>query len=75
MERKGFKHISQFKGKLNAKDVEGINMFETISIKFELKENCGLKKSGEQTVKLVHHSLLSSYLSEKYFKNLFFTGI
>ena len=28
MERKGFKHISQFKGKLNAKDVEGINMFE-----------------------------------------------
>lgn len=38
-------------------------------IKFELKENCGLKKSGEQTVKLVHHSLLSSYFSEKYFKN------
>ena len=28
MERKGFKHISQFKGKLNAKDVGGINMFE-----------------------------------------------
>lgn len=28
MERKGFEHISQFKGKLNAKDVEGINTFE-----------------------------------------------
>lgn len=28
MERKGFERISQFKGKLNAKDVEGINMFE-----------------------------------------------
>lgn len=28
MERKGFERISQFKGKLNAKDVEGINTFE-----------------------------------------------
>ena len=28
MERKGFAHISQFKGKLNAKDVKGINMWE-----------------------------------------------
>lgn len=28
MERKGFERISQFKGKLNAKDVKGINMFE-----------------------------------------------
>ena len=32
MERKGFKHISQFKGKLNAKDVEGINMFERTQV-------------------------------------------
>lgn len=28
MERKGFERISQFKGKLNAQDVEGINTFE-----------------------------------------------
>lgn len=28
MEGKGFKNISQFKGKLNAKDVQGINMWE-----------------------------------------------
>lgn len=28
MKQKGFEHISQFKGKLNAKDVEGINMWE-----------------------------------------------
>lgn len=28
MERKGFKSIAQFKGKLNAKDVQGINMWE-----------------------------------------------
>lgn len=28
MERKGFERISQFKGKLNARDVEGINTFE-----------------------------------------------
>ena len=28
MQRKGFKHISQFKGLLNAKDIEGINVWE-----------------------------------------------
>ena len=28
MERKGFKNIAQFKGKLNIKDVQGINTFE-----------------------------------------------
>ena len=28
MEGKGFKNIAQFKGKLNAKDVQGINMWE-----------------------------------------------
>lgn len=28
MERKGFESINQFKGKLNAKDIHGINMFE-----------------------------------------------
>ena len=28
MDNKGFKNISQFKGKLNAKDVQGINMWE-----------------------------------------------
>ena len=28
MEQKGFKGIAQFKGKLNAKDVQGINMWE-----------------------------------------------
>ena len=28
MERKGFERISQFKGKLNAKDVKGISLFE-----------------------------------------------
>lgn len=28
MERKGFKSIAQFKGKLNAKDIQGINMWE-----------------------------------------------
>lgn len=28
MERKGFSSISQFKGKLNAADIQGINMFE-----------------------------------------------
>lgn len=28
MQQKGFERISQFKGKLNAKDVEGINMWE-----------------------------------------------
>lgn len=28
MDRKGFERISQFKGKLNAKDIKGINMFE-----------------------------------------------
>lgn len=28
MEQKGFKSIAQFKGKLNAKDVQGINMWE-----------------------------------------------
>ena len=28
MERKGFKNIAQFKGKLNIKDVQGVNTFE-----------------------------------------------
>ena len=28
MARKGFENISQFKGKLNAKDIQGVNMFE-----------------------------------------------
>lgn len=28
MERKGFESINQFKGKLNAKDIHGVNMFE-----------------------------------------------
>lgn len=28
MARKGFERISQFKGKLNAKDIQGVNMFE-----------------------------------------------
>ncbi|MEO5179740.1 diguanylate cyclase, partial [Bacteroides ovatus] len=28
MERKGFRNIAQFKGKLNIKDVQGVNTFE-----------------------------------------------
>lgn len=39
MERKGFERVSQFKGKLNAQDVEGINTFErTQFLKYFSKE-------------------------------------
>lgn len=30
MDRKGYERISQFKGKLNAKDIKGVNMFERV---------------------------------------------
>lgn len=40
MERKGFKSIAQFKGKLNSKDVQGINTFErTQFLKYFGKKN------------------------------------
>lgn len=40
MERKGFKNITQFKGKLNSKDVQGINTFErTQFLKYFGKKN------------------------------------
>lgn len=40
MERKGFQNIAQFKGKLNSKDVQGINTFErTQFLKYFGKKN------------------------------------